>query len=55
MLLTLKTGGPREFRELVEWVVGGGNILVETEGWGGGMGCETVRGWTKEWGIKSGV
>jgi hypothetical protein len=23
----------------------GEDIIVETEGWGGAMGCETVRGW----------
>jgi hypothetical protein len=32
MHLILETGGPREFRGLVEWVVGSGDILVETGG-----------------------
>jgi hypothetical protein len=26
----------------------GGDILVEMGGWGGGMGCGTVRGWIGE-------
>jgi hypothetical protein len=39
----------------VWWVgVGGRDILVVTEVWGGGMGCGTVRGWTGK-GIKPGV
>jgi hypothetical protein len=33
-----ETGDPREFRDLVGWVVGGGDILVETWGWGRGIG-----------------
>ena len=28
----LKTGGPREFKGLVGWVVGSGDIFVETVG-----------------------
>jgi hypothetical protein len=33
---------------------GGGGIHVETERWGGGMGCGTVKGWTGG-GMKYGV
>jgi hypothetical protein len=29
--------------------MGGGDILVETEGWGGSMGCGTLRGWIRGW------
>jgi hypothetical protein len=38
------------------WWGGGeiGDILVETGGWRGGMGCGTIREWTRR-GIKSGV
>jgi hypothetical protein len=36
--------------------VGGGDILIETEVWGAGMGCGTVRGWIgggdKIWSLK---
>lgn len=35
-------------------VVRGRDILLETRGGGGGMGCGTVRGWTGT-GIKSGL
>jgi hypothetical protein len=49
-----ETGGPREFRNLVGFGVGGGDILVEAEGGGGGMGCGTVKGLPGR-GIKSGV
>jgi hypothetical protein len=35
--------------------VGGEDILVETGGQGGGKGCGTVREWTGEEEIKSGV
>jgi hypothetical protein len=34
--------------------MGVGDILVETRGQGGGMGCVTVGGWAGK-GIKSGV
>jgi hypothetical protein len=37
---------PREFRGLVGWVVGSGDIFMETGRQGGGMGCEIVRVWT---------
>jgi hypothetical protein len=33
-----ETGGPREFRGQVGWVVGGGDMLVETGDWGVGKG-----------------
>jgi hypothetical protein len=49
-----ETGGPREFRGLVESGLGGGDILLGGSSGGGGMGWETVRGWTR-WGIISGV
>jgi hypothetical protein len=40
----------------VKWGGGGGeDILVETVGQGGGMGCGTVRGWLGTEGIKYGV
>jgi hypothetical protein len=47
-------GGPREFKGLVGWVVGGGNNLIGDRGWGGGMGCGTVGGCFGV-GIRSGV
>jgi hypothetical protein len=34
--------------------MGRGDIFMETGGQGGGIGCGTVRGWTRR-GIKSGV
>ena len=34
-----ETGGPREFRGLVGWGMGGEGILVVAGGQGGGMGC----------------
>jgi hypothetical protein len=34
--------------------VEGGNILLETREWGGGMECGTVGGWTRR-GIKSAI
>jgi hypothetical protein len=37
-----ENGGPREFRGQVGW---GGGTHVEAGGWGGGVGCGTVRGW----------
>jgi hypothetical protein len=43
MYLTLETGGLKEFRGFWEWEVGGGYIVVGTEGLGGGMGYGT--GW----------
>jgi hypothetical protein len=49
-----ETGGPREFRGLVGWGMGGEGILVVAGGQGGGMGCGTVGGWTGR-GMKSGV
>jgi hypothetical protein len=42
-----KTEGPRKFRGLVGWGVGGGYILVETGGQEGNMGCGTVEGRTR--------
>jgi hypothetical protein len=44
MHLTLKRLEASESLE-VRWV-GGGDIHMETEGWGGGMECGTVGGWT---------
>jgi hypothetical protein len=38
-----ETGGPREFRGLVEWGVG--DIQMETGAWGGGIGCGRVGMW----------
>jgi hypothetical protein len=35
------TGGPREFRVHMGWEVG---TYTWKRGWGGGMGCGTVRG-----------
>lgn len=35
--------------------MGGGDILVETMGWGGDIGCGTVIGGPGKEGIKSGV
>jgi hypothetical protein len=46
-----ETGSPREFRGLVGWGCSG-DILMEAGGWGEGMGCGTVEGWTRR-GIKS--
>jgi hypothetical protein len=34
---------------------GGGDIHVETKGWGGYLGCGIVRVWIQGWGIKYGV
>jgi hypothetical protein len=35
--------------EVSGWVGDGcGDILMETGGWGGGIGCGTVRGWRGE-------
>jgi hypothetical protein len=49
-----ETGGPREFRDLVGWVVGGGGILMETRGGKEVWDVEQSEG---AWGlrIKSGV
>jgi hypothetical protein len=41
-----------EFRELVGWRFVGGDILMETVGWGGVMRWGIVRGWNRM-GIKS--
>jgi hypothetical protein len=41
------TGDPREFIVLVGLEVGDGDILVETWGQRGGMGCGTVGGWAR--------
>ena len=48
------TGGPREFICTVGSGVNGGDILVETVVWGGGMICGTVGvgGWNRGWGNK---
>jgi hypothetical protein len=37
-----ETGDPTEFINQVWWEVVGGDILVESGGWGGGMGCGTI-------------
>ena len=42
-----ETGGPKEFRVLVGCGVGDRDILVETGGRGGGMGCGKLGGWTR--------
>ena len=51
-----ETRAPREFRSLMVWRVGGGDILVETGGYGGGMAWRTVRrvDWegNKIWSVK---
>ena len=46
-----ETGGSREFRGLVGWVVGGGDILVEM-GLGRRYGMRNSCGGQGEWGNK---
>jgi hypothetical protein len=50
-----ETGGLREFRCLVGWMVGVRDILIETGESEGGMGCGTGGGWTEGVQIKSGM
>ena len=42
-----ETKGTKEFRVLVGWEIGNGDILMETRVWRGGMGCGTVGRWTE--------
>jgi hypothetical protein len=56
MHLTLKSQEAPRSREVQGVGVEDGDILAETGGWEGGMGCETVGGWTGGGDrIKSGV
>jgi hypothetical protein len=41
-----ETGGSREWRGLVGWGIGGGDIFVETGGWRGGRGWGIAMGGT---------